>query len=53
MCKLLNQNPYNVEKVVPIVSNKVKKDLEIKKMTTKKQYTALTVKRGYFLIEFP
>ena len=52
MCSLLNKNPYCNERVYPIISKKVQKDLEIKKITSKKIHTSLHVKHGKILVEF-
>jgi len=52
MCSLLNKNPYCNERIYPVISKKVQKDLEIKKLTSKKVHTSLHVKHGKILVMF-
>lgn len=52
MCTLLNQNPHSQERVYPIISKKVQKQLEIKELTSKKIHNALTIKRGKIIVKF-
>ena len=53
MCNLLNKNPYSKEIIIPIISQKVQKDLEIKKLTSKKVHQSLHVKTGGgFMVRF-
>lgn len=50
--KLLNEDPNLKEKIVPIISNKMKKQLEKKKNKKVKTYYGLIRKEGNFIIEF-
>jgi len=52
MCTLLNQNPFSKEMVYPVVSKKIQRELEIKKMAAKKVHTSLHVKKGKVLVKF-
>ena len=52
MCTLLNQNPHSQERVYPIISKKVQKQLEIKALTSKKVHNVLTVKKGPIIVKF-
>ena len=52
MCSLLNKNPYSQECVYPIISQKVRKQLEMKKLTSKKIHSVLTVTHGKYVIDF-
>jgi len=36
MCQMLNKNPHSKEMVIPVVSKKIQKDLEIKQINSKK-----------------
>jgi len=50
--KLLNEDPNLKEKIVPVISNKMKKQLEKKKNKKVKTYYGLIRKEGNFIIEF-
>jgi len=52
MCYLLNQNPHSQERVYPVISKKVQKQLEIKALTSKKVHNVLTVKKGPVTVNF-
>lgn len=52
MCNLLNQNPHSNEVIMPIISKKIQKDLEIKKLTSKKIHNSLVVRYGTFKVDF-
>jgi len=52
MCKLLNDNPYSKERIYPVISKKVQKELEIKKLTSKKVHTSLCVRHGGHWVKF-
>jgi hypothetical protein len=49
---LLNKDPNLKEKIEPVISNKVKKQLEKKKKKKIKRYYGLIVKEGSFVVEF-
>jgi hypothetical protein len=51
-CELLNKNPYSKERVYPVISKKIQKDLDVKKLTQKKVHTSLHVKKGKVLVKF-
>jgi len=52
MCYLLNQNPHSQERIYPVISKKVQKQLEIKALTSKKVHNILTVKKGPVTVKF-
>lgn len=52
MCKLLNDNPHSNEKIYPVISNLVQKELDQKKLVNSKVINTLTIKRGHFVIHF-
>jgi len=52
MCLMLNKNPHSKEMIVPVVSKKVQKDLEIKQLTQKKVFSMLTVKNKKVILSF-
>jgi hypothetical protein len=52
MCKLLNDNPHSNERIYPVISKKVQRELEIKKLTSKKVHTSLHVKHGTVNVVF-
>tara|TARA_R100000541_G_scaffold4133_5_gene11411 strand:- start:266 stop:814 length:549 start_codon:yes stop_codon:yes gene_type:complete len=49
---LLNKDPNLKEKIIPVVSNKMKKQLEKKKNKKVKKYYGLIYKTGSFVVEF-
>ena len=49
---LLNKDPNLKEKIIPVVSNKMKKQLEKKKNKKVKKYYGLIYKSGSFVVEF-
>jgi len=52
MCQLINKNPHSNERVYPVMSKKVQKDLEIKELTSKKVFSMLTVKKEKVIVSF-
>ncbi len=52
MCTLLNENPFSKERVYPVVSKKIQRELEIKRLAAKKVHTSLHVKKGKIMVEF-
>lgn len=50
--RLFNKDPNIKEKIDPIISNRVKKELELKKKYKVKTYYGLISKKGEFLISF-
>ena len=50
--KLLNNDPKLKDKIKPIISNKVKKQLELKKKHKVKRYYGLISKQGSFIVSF-
>lgn len=52
MCKLLNENPHRNEKVYPVISNAVKKQLESRNISDKKILNPITFKTGTFVLTF-
>lgn len=52
MCNLLNDNPHSNEKIYPVVSNLVQKELDQKKLANTKVINTLTIKKGSFIVTF-
>ena len=52
MCKLLNQNPNSNEKIYPVISKLVQKELDQKKLANTKVINTITIKRGKFVVRF-
>lgn len=50
--RLLNEDPKLSEKIEPIISNKMQRQLEIKSKKKVKKYYGLIQKHGSFIIEF-
>ena len=50
--KLFNKDPKLSEEIKPIISNRVKKQLEVKKKNKVKKYYGIIVKHGLFEISF-
>lgn len=50
--RLFNEDPKVKDKIVPIISNRVKKDLELKKKKKVNHYYGLITKEGNFEITF-
>lgn len=50
--KLLNEDPKLIDKIEPIISNKMKKALDTKKKKKVKDYYGLISKQGEFLLSF-
>ena len=50
--RLFNKNPNVIDKIEPIISNRVKKDLELKSKKKVKNYYGLIVKQGKFTLYF-
>ena len=50
--KLFNKDPKLSEKVQPIISNRIKQQLELKKKNKVKKYYGIIVKHGCFEISF-
>ena len=50
--KLFNNDPKLKNKIEPIISNKVKRELEIKKKNKIKRYYGLVYKKGSFIVTF-
>ena len=52
MCQLLNKNPHSNEMVLPVVSKKILKELEIKQITSQKCFHSLYVSRKNVVLSF-
>lgn len=52
MCTLINQNPHSNERIFPVISKKVQKDLEIKDLTSKKIHHSLTIRKEKVIVSF-
>lgn len=52
MCQMLNKNPHSKEIIIPVISKKIQKDLEIKQLTSKKVFSMLTVKKEKVILSF-
>lgn len=52
MCQLINKNPHSKEIVIPVVSKKIQRELEIKQLTQKKVFSMLTVKNKKVILSF-
>jgi len=52
MCQLINKNPHSKEIIIPVVSKKIQRELEIKELTQKKVFSMLTVKKTKILLSF-
>lgn len=50
--RLFNSDPQIKEKIVPIISNRVKKELQLKKKHKVKTYYGLIYKKGNFIVSF-
>ena len=50
--RLFNKDPKVVDKIVPIISNRIKKELELKKKKKVKHYYGLIIKEGGFTVVF-
>ena len=50
--RLLNQDPNLKEKIEPIISNRMKKQIELKKNKKVKHYYGLIQKRGNYVVTF-
>jgi len=50
--RLLNNDPAVKEKIIPVISNKMKKQIEVKKKKKTKTYYTLIYKQGNYLINF-
>jgi hypothetical protein len=52
MCNLLNKNPHSNEIIMPIISKKVQKDLEIKELTSQKIHCFLSIRKEKVIVSF-
>lgn len=52
MCQLINNNPHTNERIFPIISKKVQRDLEIKELTSKSVHHSLTVRMEKITLTF-
>ena len=52
MCQLINQNPHSNERIFPIISKKVQKDLEIKELTSKTIHHSLCIRKEKVIVSF-
>ena len=50
--RLLNEDPNLKKKIEPIISNKMKKQIELKKKKKVKHYYGLIQKRGEYVVTF-
>tara|TARA_R110000744_G_scaffold46268_1_gene102447 strand:- start:554 stop:1102 length:549 start_codon:yes stop_codon:yes gene_type:complete len=50
--RLLNEDPKLKEKIEPIISNKMKKQIELKKNKKSKYYYGLITKKGNYVVTF-
>jgi hypothetical protein len=50
--RLLNNDPKLSEKIEPVISNKMKKKIQLKKNHKVKRYYGLISKRGSFIVDF-
>lgn len=50
--RLFNNDPKLKNKIEPVISNKVKRELEIKKKNKIKRYYGLVYKKGNFIVSF-
>ena len=52
MCFMLNKNPNSNEMIYPIISKKVQRELEVKKLTSRKIHYSLSIIKGKHIVSF-
>tara|TARA_R110002110_G_scaffold109754_1_gene273656 strand:- start:147 stop:698 length:552 start_codon:yes stop_codon:yes gene_type:complete len=52
MCQLINNNPHSNERIFPIISKKIQRDLEIKELTSKTIHHSLSIRIEKIILSF-